>query len=350
MTRSAQGVARLAFFLALWLVLVAAGAAWAVRASGVSAADVRRLATLPASTILILGLLFVGLYAADVYRYRLLGEAAGVRVGLRAALDASVANYFFGWLTPGGAFGAPGAIVVLARRGVPWDAAVVIAFAKSITGTVFLLLLAFLALAAGLGPDFSPEIRWVLATGSGVVALMMAVPMVAAFFPRRSVAWIDRLEERLGGRAAGEGGSWRTRAVAATARGLRQAVERLAQLRAGGVATAARLAWGHLAFFAAFIGVAAVLARALGAGSWPRAVGVSTVYLAFSYLAPTPGGAGLSEAAAVHFFGAILPPPEAVVVGLLARALTFYLQIAVGAVYLPITGVLGEILASKTSS
>lgn len=338
--------ARLALFTVLWLTLVTAGVAWAVRVSGVPVGELRRLMTLPWPAILVLAVLFVGLYATDVYRYRLLGRAVGVPVGFRAALDASIVNYFFGWLTPGGAFGAPGAIVVLARRGVPLDAAVVIAFAKSITGTAFLLLLAFVALAAGLGPDFSPEIRWVLATGSAVVVLSMAVPMVGAFFPRQTVALIDRLEERLGGRP----GSWRSRAAGTTARGLRRAVERLELLRAGGLAMAARLALAHLAFFAAFIGVAVVLAMAMGAGSWPRATGVSTVFLAFSYLAPTPGGAGLSEAAAVVFFGGLLPAPKAVVVGLLARALTFYLQIAVGAVYLPVTGVLGEITASRAST
>jgi uncharacterized membrane protein YbhN (UPF0104 family) len=49
----------------------------------------------------------------------------------------------------------------------------------------------------------------------------------------------------------------------------------------------------------------------------------------------------------VVFFGSLLPAPEAVVAGLLARALTFYLQIAVGAVYLPLTGGLGEILETR---
>ncbi|HSN85401.1 MAG TPA: lysylphosphatidylglycerol synthase domain-containing protein, partial [Thermoanaerobaculia bacterium] len=266
MTRSAKGVTRLVLFLVLWLVLVVAGVAWAVRVAGVPLGELRRLLALPAPTILVLLGLFVALYLSDVYRYRLLGEAVGVAVGFRAALDASIANYFFGWLTPGGAFGAPGAIVVLARRGVPWNAAVVIAFAKSITGTAFLLVLAFLALAAGLGPDFSTEIRWVLATGSAVVVLTMAVPMVAAFFPRRSVALIDRLAARLGGRP----GSWRSRAVGVATRGLRQAVERLERLRAGGVAMAARLALAHLAFFAAFIGVAVVLAMTFGADAGRR--------------------------------------------------------------------------------
>ncbi len=332
---------RLPLLFLLWLVLVTAGVTLAVRFSGVSARDLGRLLTLPWPTVLLLAVLCAGLYASDAVRYRLLGEAVGTPVGWRTALETSIANYFFGWITPGGAFGAPAAVVVLARR-VPWDAAAVIAFGKSITGSAFILLLAFTALAAGIGPSFGSEIRWILAVGTGVVTLTLAIPMIGAFLPRRSMAWIDRRSARFG--AAGHD-SATSRAIRAAARGLRSAVERLARLRAGGVALVVKLGLAHLAFYIAFIGVAVVLAMALGADSWLDAIGVSTVFLAFSYVAPTPGGAGLSEATALIFYGSLLPPPEAVAVVLLSRALTFYLQIAVGAVYLPLAGGIREILA-----
>lgn len=329
---------RLPMFFTLWLVLVLVGVTLAVRFSGVPMQELGRLLALPKPTVLLLAALCLGLYLSDAVRYRFLGEAVGTPMGLRTALEASIANYFFGWVTPGGAFGAPAAIVVLARRGVPWDAAAVIAFGKSITGTAFLLLLAFSALVAGVGPVFGAEIRWTLAVGSGTVTLMLLIPMIGAFFPRRSLIRVERLKSWL--EAAGA-----PRAIRALARGLGHSIERLAQLRAGGLTLVLQLAVTHLAFYIAFIGVAVVLTMALGAEDLPRAVGVSTVFLAFSYVAPTPGGAGLSEATALIFYGSLLPPPEAVAVVLLSRALTFYLQVALGAVYLPLAGGLGEILA-----
>ena len=58
----------------------------------------------------------------------------------------------------------------------------------------------------------------------------------------------------------------------------------------------------------------------------------------FTYVLPTPGGAGISEGTAEAFFGTVLSPQDAVVVVLAFRTLTFYLHIALGLVYLPIVG------------
>ncbi|MEZ4471672.1 MAG: lysylphosphatidylglycerol synthase domain-containing protein [bacterium] len=99
-----------------------------------------------------LAVLVVAIYGLDAWRYRVLGSAAGVALAWPAALEASVANFFFSWLTPGSALGAPAAIFTLHRRGVPLAAAGLIAFGKSATGTLVLLGLAFAALALGLGP------------------------------------------------------------------------------------------------------------------------------------------------------------------------------------------------------
>jgi len=60
------------------------------------------------------------------------------------------------------------------------------------------------------------------------------------------------------------------------------------------------------------------------------------VYLCFVFAMPTPGGAGPSEAAAVVMFGDLLGPADAIVVVAVFRAATFYLQIAIGAIYLPL--------------
>jgi uncharacterized membrane protein YbhN (UPF0104 family) len=64
----------------------------------------------------------------------------------------------------------------------------------------------------------------------------------------------------------------------------------------------------------------------------------SVVFLGFQYLAPTPGAAGIGEATASPFFGALLSPDNAFLTVVLFRALTFYLHVIIGAVYLPIMG------------
>lgn len=307
--------------------------AWALSASGSTLADLRPLFALPAATLALVLALSLGLFVSDVHRYRVLGRALAVEVTPRAALDATVANYFFSWTTPGAAFGMPAAVVMLARRGVSWDAATLIAFGKSMTSTAFLLLAAFAVLAAGLGPSSDSEVRLVLAIGAGVVATWLSIPVLAMVRPRWTGALVDRIDR---------GGRWTAR--------LRSGVERLAGLRYGGWPLLARLAVAHAIYFALLIGIGVLLALGLGAASWPLAAGISTVFLAFSYVAPTPGGAGLSEATAVLFYGSILPAAEAVVLVLLYRALTFYLQIAVGALYLPFAGGVGEILARRWGS
>jgi uncharacterized membrane protein YbhN (UPF0104 family) len=92
------------------------------------------------------------------------------------------------------------------------------------------------------------------------------------------------------------------------------------------------------------VAIAVVLAEAFGASSLPHAIGISIVYAAFTYVAPTPGGAGLSEAAATVFYGSILSAHDAMLVVLLFRALTFYLHIVVGVIYVGIIGGTGQIL------
>ena len=59
----------------------------------------------------LLAALCAGVYGTDVYRYQVIGRAVGVAVSWRVALEASVACFFFGWTTPGTAFGAPAAAV-----------------------------------------------------------------------------------------------------------------------------------------------------------------------------------------------------------------------------------------------
>jgi len=337
-------VKRLALFVALFIVLAGGGIWYGVRSSGVTMHDVGALWRLPVITLVVLGVLCVLFYVADMFRYRFVGRAVGEHVSWRAALDATIANFFFSWITPGAALGAPAAIVMLGRRGVPWDAAALIAFGKSLTGTAVLILLAFLVLALGLGPDLDGRILAVFTTGIGVVAAMLLVPIVGAIWPAASLRTIARLEIWLLARKRGHKLSARFCA------GLRSAVERLAKLRTGGKLILLLILLAHLADLGVLVAIATLLAHAFGATSIPQAIGISTVYAAFTYVAPTPGGAGISEAVGPAFYGSILNPHDAVLVVLLFRALTFYLHILVGIVYLGIVGGTRQILERKKTA
>jgi uncharacterized protein (TIRG00374 family) len=323
----------------LFAVLAGGGIVWSVRRSGVTPRDLGQLWTLPIASLVALVLLCVSLYATDMIRYRLFARAIGEHVDWRGALDTSVANFFFSWITPGAALGAPAAIVMLGRRGVTWEGATLIAFGKSVTGTVVLVALAFIAMACGYGPELDGRVFAVFMGGIAAVSPFLLIPLVGVFWPARLLRGIERVERRFTGPIM-------TKVCGV----LRRTVERLSKLRAGGAAMPATLLASHILYLGVLVGVAVVLAVGFGATSVPAAIGISTVYAAFSYVAPTPGGAGLSEAAATVFYGSILPAREAVLVALLFRALTFYLGIAIGLVYLPVVGGTRQILATKKAA
>ena len=337
---------RLGLFVLIFIALAGAGIAWGVHASGVVPSDLGELWMLPVGTLVGLGALCAGLYVADMIRYRAFGAAIGERVTWRAALDATVAHFVFSWITPGSALGAPAAIVMLGRRGVSWEGATLAAFGKSLTGTAVLVGLAFLALALGRGPDLDRGALIVLVTGTGIFVGMLLVPIIGALWPARMLGGIARLERFLGRRRM-LAGPRASRAVTKLCATLSRAVERLAKLREGSALMPLVLLATHLVYLGMFVAIAVVLARGFGAESLAHTIGISIVYAAFTYVAPTPGGAGLSEAAATVFYGSILSARDAVLVVLLFRALTFYLHIAIGVVYLGIVGGTRQILEAK---
>ncbi len=75
--------------------------------------------------------------------------------------------------------------------------------------------------------------------------------------------------------------------------------------------------------------------------------GSSWTYLAFMYVAPTPGAAGLAEATAQDFFGALVPVSSAVSVALLFRGLAYYLPVGLGAVHLVLIGGLDGVVTGR---
>ncbi len=334
---------RFAAMVTGFVVLTALGAWWAAPDRETLARSVRELAALGWANAVLLGVLALALLAAEMIRFFIFGRVIGVRVSPRAAFDAAIANDLFSWISPGGVLGEPAAIYVMTRRGVPLDAALVISFGKFATS--FALFMGGTAILVGLGhgPEISDPIVALIVWTFGFGVVLVGSFTVGAMAPAASLRAIDAAEawalrRRLAARP------WAARAIAATARVSRSAVERLAWFRRGGVAGWLAIVGSHLLYYGTYVGVIVLLAHLLGAPSMGDFVPVAIVFQAFTYMALVPG---VPEAAAVAFFGTLLPAGDAFVVVLLFRALTAYFQVALGLVYLPVIGALRAILERR---
>ena len=334
---------RIGGMLALFLGLTALGIWWAAPPLSAVRNSMDHFLALPLWMHLLLGLLTISLIGAEALRVIIFGRALGVPIGLRTAIDATIADNFFSWLTPGAALGDPATIYMLGRRGVPWDAAAVIVFGEFATGFAFIMGLSSLFLLLGYGPPIIPWAITSFALAAGSVALILLALLAGAFWPERTLALIDRAERRLTGARPLSRPALR-RAIEGAARGSRSAVERLARYRRAGAPGSLAILLSHVLYYGSFVGVLVALAVAFEARAWVEVIPAAVIYQAFVYVAPTPGGSGLGEASAELFFGRWLPGGKAFAVVMLFRLLTFYLHVLIGLVYLPIIGVLGEIL------
>lgn len=338
-------MAKLVAWVALFACLTLAGSIWAIARAPIDAAELWRVIRgLPGDELTVLLGLCLGIYATDALRYRALGRAIGADVGWRAAIDTSVANFFFSWITPGSTFGAPATIYMLGRRGVPWDAAVVIAFAKAFTGVAVVVVAAFVFVALGLGPAYDRGVLAVVLFGGAVFALLFALLTAAAFHPVAAKRRAEQLFVWIGSRF-GRGAIVRT-VERVTAR----SIDRLARLRTIGVGPLVQLAAIHAVYFAVFAGVGVALLHAFGVAIAVEPFAAVIVYMAFTYLAPTPGGAGFAEAMALPFFGPLLAADKAVMFVLCFRGLTLYLQVGFAIPYLALVGGGRQIAAMRDRS
>jgi uncharacterized protein (TIRG00374 family) len=336
--------ARLLLMVLAFLALSAVGLAIAGRRADVGLDQLAAGLALSPGWLVAVAAAAVGIYFADFLRYLTTARMLGVRLPFWAGCDAVVANFFFSWISPASVLGLPAAIFMLGRGGVPWDAAPLIAYGKSILGVVVLLAVAGVVLALGAGPALDPTAQMVLATGGATLLLLALLPLLAACWPSRCARLVEAGAHRLGQRLHRH--PRLGRGVAAVARALLASIARAAQLRQASRLSLLAVTAAHLCYVACFVAVLALLAAAHGAAP-SRGLGVSVVYVATLMVAPTPSGAGISEIAACPFFNGLLTPANALLVVLLFRALTFYLHLAVGAVYLAAVGGLREILLRR---
>jgi len=312
------------------------GAIWAAPPTGAITRSLRELAALGPAALAVLGVLAIAVVVAEMLRFFVIGRALGVRVSARAALDATIANNLMTWISPGGLLGEPAAVYVLGRRGVAWDAALVICFGKFATSFAFIMGLACVLLALGFGPHVA---TWAIAPIAATVALgvvLIGTLVVGAVWPAAAHRRIDAIAARLA--------RWprASRAIASSARG---AIDRLAAFGRGGAPGRLAILASHLIYYGAYVGLLVALAAMFDARSLAAIIPLAVIYQGFTYIAPAPG---IPEAGAAAFFGGVLGDADAFVVVLLFRALTAYFQIALGLVYLPLVGALRGILARES--
>jgi uncharacterized protein (TIRG00374 family) len=287
----------------------------------------------PAIAILVFGAL--GLVATEALRIAVIGRLVGARVTPRDAWDAAVANHVMTAVTPQVGLGEPTVAYLLGKRGVPWGAAIAIPFIKFTSSLALVFVLGAGLLIAGFGPEVDVGIRaiaivWFLAIAA-ITSLVIAVfarPVTAQRWVARIAGWFSRRRWFASPR-------WQAR-IASAAEVATRTAERLAGVRRGSWRSAVVLLVVHLVYYASYIAPLVCLACVLGDPPVVTLAMRSLVYLCFIFAMPTPGGTGLSEAAAATFFGDLMPPADAIIVVAVFRASTFYLQLAIGALYLPI--------------
>jgi uncharacterized membrane protein YbhN (UPF0104 family) len=227
---------------------------------------------------------------------------------------------------------------MLGRRGVPWDAAVVIAFGKAFTGVAVVVIASLIFVAFGLGPRYDGAVVGILLFGGSVFTALFACLVIAAYRPTPAQSFVRRVFKRLAGKR-GPG-----RVLTSAENVTLQSIDRLVMMRRGGPLPLINLAATHLLYFTAFGALGVTLLYALGGDVGVRSFAAVIVYLMFTYLSPTPGGAGFAEAMAIPFFGPLLPDEKAVMFVLCFRGLALYLQVGLGVPYLLFTGGIRQIV------
>jgi len=334
---------RLAAMLAGFTALTALGVWWAAPDRAELARTWRELAALGGASAAVLAAIACATIVAEVLRLVVFGRVLGVAIGLRAAFDATLANNLLSWISPGGVLGEPAAVIVLARRGVPVDAAIVVSFGKFATSFALIMGLACVLLALGHGPAIPGWAALSIAATVGFGVALVGSFVVGAMWPAASRRLIDRLAAYLVRKPRGPRAS---RVITRSLELARRSLDRLAQFRVGGPAGWLAILVSHVLYYGAYVGLLAALAAMFDARSVAAIVPIAIVYQAFTYIAPAPG---LPEASAAVFFGGLLPDGHAFVVVLLFRALTAYLHVALGLVYLPIGGMLWSLVARERS-
>lgn len=348
--------------LGCFVGFTALGVWWAAPPGDVLARFAAELGALPIGNLLVLAGLAVAAILTEMYRLIVFGRVVGAPIDARAAFDASIANDLFTWISPFGLLGEPAAIWFMTRRGVPAEAALAISFGKFATSFALFIGLAAILLVAGFGPEVADWAMVSIGLTIAFGALLIGGFLIGAMRPavaHRVIRWIRGAASELSSSGATSPDATTSTLPATPTAGpataptglaklrvrlaglLARSIDRLAMFRTAGTRGWLAIVGSHLLYYASYIGLFAALGWTFEAHSIGELVPVSIVYQAFAYIAPAPG---IPEAGANVFFDDLIPAGNALVVVILFRGLTAYLQVLLGLLYLPVRTVADGIL------
>jgi len=324
---------KLIIYLGLFLGLTLLGILWSVTQYDLDAEILLGFQQLKTSAFLVLGLLYLLLYVTDIWRYQVLARALGQHISFMTGLEVSVANDFFSWITPGAAMGAPAAIYVLGKKGMNWEFASIVCFGKSMIGSAILLIGALLLLFFGLAPPMSNELVALLLWGFTIVVLILVLPILAAIWLDRSIRTISTLELKL---ERNSGIPYQLKNIIKRLISIfKDSIQRLGKLESNWRWLFA-VTLVHIPYLLVFSAMLTFILWEFTGNFAVSGFYGAVEYIAFTYVAPTPGAAGLSEATAASFFAQLVTPAQALLAVLLFRAMTVYMHLLVGFIYVSI--------------
>ena len=314
-----MSVRELLLAIVVFVALTALGIAFSLFYGGSQIGDLAFFRELPLTLSLGLFIFPLLIYVFDVLRFLIFARIFGVRLPVRTAITAVIATLFFAWITPGAVMGVPAAIFVLGRSNITWEQSFLICTAKSMTGLTLLLTTSLAILGLGYGPRLDGLYLYpIVLVTFGTMILFVGLPLLGSFYPKFTLRFLARLEKR----------SFFPKGVAF----IRKSVGHLEQLASADKRLLGLSVVTHVLYFTAFMAPGALLSHHYGSSmrdGWLYSI----VHKAFSFVAPTPGGSGLTEATSVPFYGDILPASKTLPVVLGFRFYTFHFQILFGFVY-----------------
>ncbi len=343
-----QANRRFVFLFAIFAVLSVLGFAYLMRGNTDAAALWHSLGVQQWWFYVIVAAASALLIAAEVARVMVHGWALGVAMPARTAFDATIANNFMSWLSPGGLLGEPAATYVMARYGTPVDAALLIAYVKFVISFAFILTLAGTGIALGYSPPFPLTLTVSLISGISLFVALMALLVGGAMWPTQSRAWLARLHGRV--TQGWLGGGRRGAVVLAIYRTADESVARLSALRARGARWLLPVLLSHVGYYCAYAGIMLAIAYGLAPDddvANSAFVMRGFVYLGFLHILPTPGGTALGEIAAHAFFASTFGRGLDVQFVLWFRIATLYAHVGFGLLYLPAIGVWRGVLGRR---
>ncbi len=284
----------------------------------------------PSMVAVLVGLLCLEWYS-DYLRYQVLARQLDIHVPPHLGVEVVFGNLLFSYLTPGGTFGAPAVIYMLAKEGIPVSRAVALAIIKPLF-TFLVMLASGSVIFAVVDVPFSPTTRHILMVSSGVILGLAALIVSLIVFPAasrrlvgRTVAWLRRV---LRARRARE-----TPRLDGAERGIGATIDAFALLGKSGWRGLTAVLVTTIANLTLFIGVSVVLLYALGFAISGREMWLySYVYYFLVAFAPTPGASGLAEGGGYVLLEGVGSPTLVGSYVVLWRLFSCYLVMLIGAV------------------